>query len=371
MGLHAPIPAAYQSAPHPVPPRAANQILNPEQSADVIQYFADFAIPVQKLPPNKSAFSWKFPVSPEMLRRRSRLVHQSNGRGHMPVLADGDVSYRLRCIKCEGRFELGSMTSWSQAPSCWPEVVYIHVNETEIYRAQNSKNLPLPINSHLKEGMNQIRLNVLHTSQQRASKFTYAIAVEILQVKSPGHFKSQVRRLSAQESRRQIQDRLSLSSNDDDDLMIMDDFISIDLRDPFTTQIFDVPVRSLLCTHRECFDLSTFMQTLAAKPLAGKRAIYLRCPICRKDARPNLLVVDEFLVEVRAALSQQQSLTTTKALRVKSDGTWEAVVELDSDVKTSSRKRDRTSFEADLIKRESPETTPSRIPPAPEIIELD
>jgi MIZ/SP-RING zinc finger len=365
-------PGFQQALPHQPPAQGATQSSVIDPSREVIQYFADFAIPVQKLPSNRSAFSWKFTVSRETLSKRSRLIPQANGRGHFPALSDGDVSYRLRCVRYQGQLDLRTVSAWSQAENHWPDVVYIHVNNTEIYRVQNSKQLPLPIDSHLKDGVNDIRLNILQTSEQRAKNITYAVAIEIIQVKSPENFRSMVKRLSAQESRQQIQNRLSLSNKNDDDLMIVDNFVSIDLRDPFTAQVFEVPVRGLLCTHKECFDLATFLQTLSTKPLAGKRAIYIRCPICRQDARPSFLVIDEFLVEVRAALSQQQTLETTKALRVKSDGSWEAVVELESDTKTASRKRDRASFEADLIKNEgSSEDTLSRTPAAPEIIELD
>ncbi|OKL56502.1 hypothetical protein UA08_08323 [Talaromyces atroroseus] len=372
MALRHLLPAAsHQAIPHPAHPRPATTSSTTEQSPEIIQYFSDFAIPIQKLPSNRSAFSWKFTVPREMLSRRSRLIPQANGRGYLPVLTDGDVSYRLRCIRYQGRLDLNSVSAWSQAENYWPDVVYIHVNNKEIFRPQNSKQLPLQINTHLKDGVNDIRLNVLRTSQQRAKNTTYAVAVEIVQVKSPRSFQSLIKKLPVQESRKQIQNRLSLSHNDDD-LMIVDDFVSIDLRDPFTAKIFEVPARGLLCTHRECFDLSTFLQTLSTRPSATKRAAYVRCPICRQDARPSLLVIDEFLVEVRAALAQQQKLETTKALRVKSDGSWEAVIELESDTRTSTRKRDRASFEADLVKNEeSSEATPSRTPAAPEIIELD
>ncbi|EED11561.1 hypothetical protein TSTA_008570 [Talaromyces stipitatus ATCC 10500] len=100
--------------------------------------------------------------------------------------------------------------------------------------------------------------------------------------------------------------RLSSSNVDDNDLMIVDRFISINLRDPFTTQIFDIPARGSLCTHMECFDISTFLQTIAAEPLSDSHKIYIRCPICRKDARPGLLLIDEFLGEARNTFQGEQ-----------------------------------------------------------------
>jgi hypothetical protein len=290
----------------------------------------------------------------------------------MPVLSDGNMSYRLRCIKYQGRLDVDSVATWSHAENNWPDVVYIHVNNKEVHRPPNAKGSPISINNFLVDGANEVRVNVLHSKEQRAANISYAIAVEVLLVKSPGNFRKLVKKLPAQETRQQIQAYLSSNNNDDDELMIMDDFISIDLRDPFTTRIFEIPVRSLSCTHRECFDLSTFLQTLAAKAMGEKHTIYVRCPICRKDARPDLLVVDEFLNEVRASLSKENKLETAKAIRVKSDGSWYAVLETESDNRTTtSRKRDRSSFEADLVKDENRPASTPRATTAPEVIELD
>lgn len=358
--------------PYPVPQQPPQHSPNAKPLPDIIQYFSGFSIAPQRLPPNRSSFAWNFTVPREALHLKPDLVKRPNGTGVVPVLSDGNMSWRLRCIKYQGRLDIESVATWSHAESSWPDVVYIHINNKEVHRSPNTKGSPISINSFLVDGTNEIRVNVLHSKEQRASNISYAIAVEVLQVKSPENFRKMVKRLPAQETRQQIQARLSSNNTDDDELMIMDDFISIDLRDPFTTRIFEIPVRGLSCTHRECFDLSTFLQTLAAKAKGDKHTIYVRCPICRKDARPDLLVVDDFLTEVRASLSKENKLETAKAVRVKSDGSWYAVLDTESDNRTTtSRKRDRTSFESDLVKDENrPDSTP-RATAAPEVIELD
>jgi hypothetical protein len=349
--------------------------MNANTTSPLVHYFSDFAMPATKLASNRSAFKFPFRVSLEALERRPRLLPQgNNGAVLAPHFSDGNVTYRLRCIKCEGQLNIDSLPVWSRAENAWPDVVYIHVNNKEVHRPHNSKTMPIDINRFLEPGMNEIRLNVLHNAQQRARNVTYAIAVEVLRFTSPMSFQSLVKKLPSRESLQQIQNRLWVN-NDDEDLMIMDNFISIDLRDPFTTRIFDTPVRGEGCTHRECFDLSTFLQTITFTPSSiGKRTPYLRCPICRKDILPNLLIVDEFLLEIRAALSQQQKSETAKCIRVKSDGSWEAVLDTEDENKTPSKKlkRDRASFESDLFKTEhSRESSLSRIPEAVQVIELE
>lgn len=372
-----PFPPYSQVTTRPMPPYPSPQIPNQHSPnanplPDIIQYFSGFSVTPQRLPPNRSSFTWTFTVSREALRLKPDLVRRPTGNGFVPALSDGNMSWRLRCIRYQGRLDIDSVATWSHAESSWPDVVYIHVNNKEVVRSPNMKGSPISINSFLVDGTNEVRVNVLHSKEQRTSNISYAIAVEVLKVKSPENFRKLVRRMPAQETRQQIQARLSSKNTDDDELIIMDDFISIDLRDPFTTRIFEIPVRSLSCTHRECFDLSTFLQTLAAKAMGEKHTIYVRCPICRKDARPDLLVVDDFLNEVRASLSRENKLEAAKAIRVKSDGSWYAVLDTESENRTAtSRKRDRSSFESDFVKDESrPASTPLATA-APEVIELD
>ncbi|EED16553.1 MIZ zinc finger domain protein [Talaromyces stipitatus ATCC 10500] len=372
-----PFPVQLTGTPFTMYPPMSSQVLHPHlatplpvrhtpkpEPPDVIQFFTGFSVTPQKLLSNRSSFTWKFTLPDEVLRLRPSLVRRPNNGGFIPLLSDGNMSFRLRCIKFPGSENVESISLWSQAESQWPDIVYIHVNNKEIHRSPNAKNAPININSYLVSGTNEVRINVLHSRQQRAADTSYFVAVEILQVNTPESFRKLVRKLPAQETRQQILARLSSSNADDDDVMIVDDFISINLRDPFTTRIFDIPARGSLCTHKECFDLSTFLQTIAAKPLSDKHKIYIRCPICRKDARPGLLLIDEFLSEVRDTLSKENKLETAKAIRVKSDGSWSAVLDTESDNRTTGRKRDRSSFESDNIKDESrPHTaTPQGFP---------
>jgi hypothetical protein len=241
----------------------------------------------------------------------------------------------------------------------WPQVFYLHVNQKELH-AQRAfhfgKDLPVDITSYLQEGSNDIRLNILQTSQERDQNILYAIAVEVLFVKNRANIKSTLHILPSGNTRDRIQKRLSMH-DDDDDMMIVDNYITIDLRDPFTTQVFNTPVRGSSCTHWECFDLDTFLQTVALNPeTAGVRAPYFKCPICQKNAQPDALLIDGFLSEVRVALAHQQKLDSARAIRVRADGSWEAVLEVDTKQSDGNggtgrvvpSRRDRGSFHSDL-----------------------
>jgi hypothetical protein len=117
--------------------------------------------------------------------------------------------------------------------------------------------------------------------------------------------------------------------------------LSIDLTDPFSASIFSVPARGLSCTHMECFDLETWLNTRPIKQAIknGQQCVSTdptrlepsepdkwKCPICFGDARPRSLRIDSFLLSVRTRLEEGNKLDT-KSILVTADGRWRAVGE--------------------------------------------
>jgi len=152
----------------------------------------------------------------------------------------------------------------------------------------------------------------------------YAMAIEILEAGNHERVRGAVRSFSKQGSIDQIRKKLSHSNVADDELTVVDDHITIDLVDPFMARIFDVPARTNSCSHRECFDLETFLNTRLSRSVkAGGMAEDWKCPICGNDARPQSLIIDEFLVGVRAELEERGQLEA-KSILVKADGLWKA-----------------------------------------------
>lgn len=139
--------------------------------------------------------------------------------------------------------------------------------------------------------------------------------------------------ISATDSRAAIQKRLA-PINHDDDLAVVTDNLNISLVDPFTARVFDIPARSRHCSHLECFDRDTFINT--RKSVSGPTPMVeeWRCPICKADARPQFLVVDGFFAEIHTELTQSNRLNEARAIQVRIDGSWT--------LKTTA---DETSFE--------------------------
>lgn len=241
------------------------------------------------------------------------------------------------------------------------------------------KDLPLDISHYLKEGNNSLRLDLL-LDRDECKKIKYFFGVEVMEIASFEDVLALVRPIPAAESRAAIQKRLT-PTIDDDDLAVVTDNLTIGLVDPFTARVFDVPARSRNCDHHECFDRDTFIQT--RKSVAGPTPMVeeWRCPVCKADARPQFLVVDQFLVEVHAELARTNRLEGAQAIHVKADGSWTLKVvdessseaQNDSTQKSLKRKADDMGTAPDKP-RAKQESVPRHSQPRHqnhEIIELD
>jgi hypothetical protein len=137
--------------------------------------------------------------------------------------------------------------------------------------------------------------------------------------------------------------------------------LTINLFDPFSaSKICDIPVRSKACLHNDCFDLDTFLDTRRRKGDVSVPDGW-RCPICNADARPNHLIVDGFLEEVKKQLDAQ-NLSNTRAIIVQQDGSWIPKPEVRDPYGVSDR---GVSDEP-----ATPSTAPAPLPTHIEIIDL-
>lgn len=121
------------------------------------------------------------------------------------------------------------------------------------------------------------------------------------------------------EARQRILERLQ---NNDPEIEVVDTSITLNLTDPYTSQIWDIPMRGKTCRHPQCFDLDTFLRTrISRRPGQPCDSDQLKCPICDADARPPSLVRDEFFLSLRAILASMDRLDA-KAIVMQQDGSW-------------------------------------------------
>ncbi|KAL4890825.1 hypothetical protein BDV59DRAFT_183733 [Aspergillus ambiguus] len=335
---------------------ACNRLISSagEEEVELFLYLSSFMVVPTSLGQMQCAYKWDFSLSTTAVHRFP--VHDTPKVGHrsLRTFSDGCQVYRLRCIRIDPSTTEVTEERWSVTETNWPSVCYMFVNGVEVFvrrKVHYGRDLPLDITEHLREGENTISMHFIRAPAEFAA-VTYALAVEVLDIADLARAKSLVQTLSASDSREQIRRRLAPNTCADDDLSVVSQDLTVELADPFTARIFDVPVRGRSCGHLECFDHDTWISTRASK--SGKRPFKedWKCPICGGDARPQSLVIDGFLVEVHAELARTNRLEGAKAILIKSDLSWE--LKADGDTQSSSGRMNGSGQESNPDKRKHP-----------------
>ncbi|KAL5361912.1 hypothetical protein BJX96DRAFT_166256 [Aspergillus floccosus] len=339
------------------------------KEVELFQYLSSFMVPPAPLGQRQCAYKWSFSLSTAAVNRFPTRETREVGHHPLRTLFDGCQVYRLRCIKVDPTATEVCEGEWSVAETTWPSVCYLFINGVEAFvrrKVHHGRDLPLDITEHLREGENTISMHFIRAPAEFHA-MTYALAVEVLDISGMDRAKSLVQTLPATDSREQIRKRLSASTINDDDLSVVSQDLIVDLVDPFTARIFDVPVRGRSCGHQECFDHETWIFTRASK--SGKRALKedWRCPICGQDARPQSLVIDGFLAEVHAELKRTNRLEGARAIQIKPDLSWQ--LKSDSDAQSSSGRPAANGQGNNTDKRKHPHDgmTVARAPQRPKV----
>lgn len=323
----------------------ASPAQNSERHYQSVKYLALEPTPI---PPQHFLYTLRFDIPNVVLARLSR--DKTVMPDTLPVnqFYDGSLRIRLRCCLKKPGITIVSESSWATSETAWPNHILMQLNNqtlTARRKQHHAKEQPVEIGPLLRAGQNVLRITVPMSNNSTSENKQPWIAVEVIE--TLGH--SSVLRLpnlqqgafiAPDHTKAIVKERLHGSpgdGNDDDVAMVISD-LSIDLADPFSFRIFDVPVRGKDCTHLECFDLDTWLTTRQGKKhcVCGSKASSCKtcpkepsfvdkwkCPLCSADARPYSLLVDGFLVEVRASLAAEGRLKT-KSILVSADGTWKA-----------------------------------------------
>ncbi|PLN86262.1 hypothetical protein BDW42DRAFT_158854 [Aspergillus taichungensis] len=298
-----------------------------EGEGELFPYLSAFSVGPTPLGPRQCAFAWEFTLSPADCQRFPQYLGTPVGQRPSRIVRDGSQIYRLRCVRVSPSTTAVSPSAWSVADAVWPSLAYIFVNGAELSVRRKlyfGKDLPLEITRHLRPGTNTVTLHLIRNATESKDQF-YAAAVEVLDITSFTRAIKLASVLPTAQCRERIRQRLHPTprdDDDDDDVSIVSEELTVSLVDPFTARIFDRPVRGQRCAHQECFDHETWIRTRAAKSDRQALKDDWKCPICGRDARPQNLVIDSFLCEVRNTLVAANRLDGARAIQVKADGSW-------------------------------------------------
>ncbi|KAL4808953.1 hypothetical protein BDV18DRAFT_133581 [Aspergillus unguis] len=328
------------------------------EQTELLPHLTSFLLEPTILREPERSVKWDGLLSDRDMKRFPFIQSQVRGQRMHRIIKDGTNIYRLRCIKVARSTTELSQHLWAVADTVWPTAIYMHVNNEEVFprrKLHNTRDLPLDITLYLREGENSINFHFVLGPAER-EKFTYAVAVEILTFRSLAPAKALAQVLSAADSRDLICGKLARNSNDDDDeLKIVSEDLKFTLIDPYTARIFNVPARGSQCEHTECFDHETYLQTRLLKT-GDQSAVEAdwKCPICSRDARPQNLIVDGFLVDVRKELERTNRIDGARFFKITADGNWDVTIDEEQDGPQLSRtatKRKPTPLENGPFRR--------------------
>ena len=278
-------------------------------------------MPPEGLDCNNRHVNWDFSVTKELIDWFARDAPSSYGAPPTRAVMPGSWLCRIRCISLRDKSQMPSQSEWAVSDNVWPGSTAIVLNGIALdirKKTHHGKDLPIDVTRYIKTGQNSLSTAVIGFEKDSTKR--YAIGVEFIQVIDEQQFKNEIKTLPRLEARNRILDQ---SKNTDPDIEIIQSQKVLDLTDPFTARIFDVPVRGINCQHNQCFDRDTFLQTRIAKvPGEACGPDEFRCPICGQDARPQSLMIDAFFLVVRMALHAKDRLDV-KAITLGESGDWD------------------------------------------------
>jgi hypothetical protein len=146
----------------------------------------------------------------------------------------------------DGEAETISEDEWVMKATSW--LVIFNKNRCRV------SSQPVELTQLLRRGQNTLQVSVLGSNEPKKMTVFFA-AVELVETWGTNTIRRHVDEhgtIPATVMSNLVAERLK-AAEADDELVIEDNSVSIDLSDPFTKSMFNVPVRGAKCTHLECF----------------------------------------------------------------------------------------------------------------------
>jgi hypothetical protein len=369
-----------QQQREPVPPRLSlhqahlrSPTLQASRLSPAVNYFWQgfVAEPQRVTNANNEIQKLSFRLHAKELATLARLLPTPSGAPERRAISEVSKMIRLRCVKWP-QGERPPDHDWAVAPNSWIPHSYFKFNGVSLQlrkKLHNGKDKPVELTGLVREGLNALEVAVMSSANDTKHR-DYLLAIEYLGALSNAKIKQrcQEQAVSAAKTISDIKRKLSSGTiDDDDDMVVVESTLTINLRDPYSaSKMCDTPVRGRACLHNECFDLDTFLETRKKKGDDVTTADQWHCPICKADARPHTLIIDEFLVEVREELARRGALDT-RAIEVDKEGRWRPKVE----ERDPHGVQDPDTPEPASTTARSSASRQVNPPPAHEIIDLD
>ena len=289
---------------------------SPIQDQKYFTYIEKIQLSPERLHANKRHLKWILVLCRNDV---DSLATSDQTSANHPSQLNVEVSSRLcriRCIKVNDLATDFTESDWVATENTWPSGIAILLNGRALEirkKLQHNKDLPINITSALIDGENNISIAVSNIDDGSI----YMFAVETSMITDEETIKRQVTKLDSLEAKDRM---LKHIVHQDPDVQVLER-LTLDLTDPFTSNVCHLPVRGKACHHKQCFDLDIFLTTRSGKAGEPCGPDQFRCPICNADARPQSLFLDGFLLDVKEELEQRGRLDV-KAIVLDDEGNW-------------------------------------------------
>ena len=236
---------------------------DPSSTRKCFRFIKHILMPPEELDINNRHVNWEFCVNKELTDWFARDAPSLNGAPPIRTIVSGSRLCRIRCISLKDKAGMPTQSEWAVADNVWPYSTAIVLNGTALdmrKKTHHGKDLPIDVTRYIKAGQNNLSSAVIGFPENSTSR--YAIGVEFIQVVDEQKIKHEIETLPWLEARKRILDQ---SKNLDPEVEVVQSQKVLDLTDPFTSCIFEVPVRGINCRHNQCFDRDTFLQTRISK----------------------------------------------------------------------------------------------------------
>jgi hypothetical protein len=299
------------------------------KSSSLYTFFKGFLkSPTRLSAPGRAIEKWTFTLTSFDMQRIGKTVRDTTGGSSFVNITEETKFARLRCVKWPASEPTESL--WAVADTSWIPHSYYTFNGTPLEprkKIHYGKDLPIDLTGLLKEGENVLEIAVMARSGD-TSHLNYMIAIEAMVVSSHDSIKQHCLQQSRVPADKVLQGiKSKLAAHDDDEITVVESTLTLGMFDPFSqARMCDIPVRSKACPHNDCFDLETFLNT---RPRKGDASVadQWKCPICKSDARPHMLLVDGFMEDVKKQLVSR-GLARTRHILVRQDGSWQPKAEV-------------------------------------------
>ncbi|KAL7944673.1 hypothetical protein V8C42DRAFT_358357 [Trichoderma barbatum] len=311
------------------------------------QFFSKFVVEPRELEPHDGIRVFEFDVAQEDLDRLSLTSTSSELSSdeflaELPVSRYSNDSYRYRIRLCKGGKQGEQTTSdpatWARTPTHWPPGFFLEFNDKTKYICRKQHfhhDLPIELTNDLVKGKNTIKVNLPRWSSNLHENTLYFIAVELvvtLDHDSVWDLVISEPHTSVEVTKGEINRRLQRLETDE--IVIKSGSLTVAVADSFSSKLFDMPVRGRHCLHVECIDLNNWLKSRPSKwPHESGEPTMVddwACPICGMDARPCNLRVDDFFVEIRDKILEND-MRNVKKIELFANGTWTPIEEVDED----------------------------------------